>query len=268
MDRSEHLRQINIFGVTLQQERFSDAVCKELGNYVYRLIDPRNGETFYVGKGKNNRVFDHIRAIPELGDDEDISSVKLLRIHEIRRAGLEVLHIIHRHGIPSEAIFEVEATLIDAYAGLSNIAGGQGSTDRGPMHAKEIIDKFDLPVIDQDPIHKLVLINVNKFEGSSREELYHQVRFSWRINRSRAQKADYVLAVARGIILGAFEVDYWRPATKDNFPDITRDDPNRSAFSGRIAADEIWDHYVGERGKRLGLDTLRHVQNPIRYWLV
>ena len=31
---------------------FSEAVCHELGNYVYRLIDPRNGETFYVGKGK------------------------------------------------------------------------------------------------------------------------------------------------------------------------------------------------------------------------
>ena len=31
---------------------------------VYRLIDPRNGETFYVGRGKGNRVFSHIRADP------------------------------------------------------------------------------------------------------------------------------------------------------------------------------------------------------------
>jgi hypothetical protein len=40
---------------------FSETVCNSLGNYVYRLIDPRNGETFYVGKGKGNRVFAHIQ---------------------------------------------------------------------------------------------------------------------------------------------------------------------------------------------------------------
>ncbi|MGK7752167.1 MULTISPECIES: hypothetical protein [unclassified Roseovarius] len=28
---------------------FPEEVAKSVGNYVYRLIDPRNGETFYVG---------------------------------------------------------------------------------------------------------------------------------------------------------------------------------------------------------------------------
>ena len=31
---------------------FSNEVCAELGYYVYRLVDPRNCQTFYVGKGK------------------------------------------------------------------------------------------------------------------------------------------------------------------------------------------------------------------------
>ena len=39
--------------------KFSPEVCAELKYYVYRLVDPRNGQTFYVGKGKNNRVFAH-----------------------------------------------------------------------------------------------------------------------------------------------------------------------------------------------------------------
>ncbi len=39
-----------------QISKFSPEVAKELKYYVYRLIDPRNGQTFYVGKGKNNRV--------------------------------------------------------------------------------------------------------------------------------------------------------------------------------------------------------------------
>ena len=41
------------------KEIFNTEVSESLGNYVYRLIDPRNGETFYVGKGKGNRVFQH-----------------------------------------------------------------------------------------------------------------------------------------------------------------------------------------------------------------
>ena len=41
--------------------KFTKEVSDHLENYVYRLIDPRNGETFYVGKGKGNRVFDHVK---------------------------------------------------------------------------------------------------------------------------------------------------------------------------------------------------------------
>ena len=35
---------------------FPTEVISELKYYVYRLIDPRNGETFYVGKGKGNEL--------------------------------------------------------------------------------------------------------------------------------------------------------------------------------------------------------------------
>lgn len=250
------------------KRHFSEVVSEELGNYVYRLIDPRDGETFYVGKGQGNRVFAHVEAAPEIAEDEDGASAKLSRIHEIRRAGLKVIHIIHRHGIPDDAVFEVEAALIDAFSGLSNIASGHGSNDRGPMHAHQIVDKYDLPAIDWEPQHKLVLININRFETSGREALYQQVRFAWRLSSQRAEQADYVLAVVRGIVVGAFEADFWKTATKDNFPDIPSDAPKRYAFSGRPASKDIWELYCGERGKRIAIAGLRHVQNPIRYWRV
>ena len=249
---------------------FSEAVCHELGNYVYRLIDPRNGETFYVGKGKKNRVFAHVKETVELTEDEeDKTSAKLARIHEIRKSGLEVIHVIHRHAIPDNAVDEVEAALIDAYSGLSNIAVGHGSGDRGPMHAYQIIDKYDLPVIDWDPEHRLILINVNKFASSGVKELYRQVRFAWRIDSSRASKAEYVLAVVRGVVVGVFIADYWKCAVRKNFPDLPFDDePKRYGFEGRPATKEIWELYCGERGKRLENDSLKHVQYPIRYWKI
>ena len=37
--------------------RFSNP--EEIGSYVYALVDPNNKEIFYIGKGKENRVFQH-----------------------------------------------------------------------------------------------------------------------------------------------------------------------------------------------------------------
>lgn len=76
-------------------QSFSPEVIEKLKTYVYRLIDPRNGETFYVGKGKGNRVFAHIRAELDTDDPND----KLKRIHEIRADGFDVAHVIHRQDL-------------------------------------------------------------------------------------------------------------------------------------------------------------------------
>lgn len=79
-------------------KHFSPEICKELDFYVYRLIDPRNGETFYVGKGQNNRVFKHVKQALKFDKDEDELTAKYDRIQEIEKSGLDVIHIIHRHG--------------------------------------------------------------------------------------------------------------------------------------------------------------------------
>ena len=104
-------------------QKFSEAVKVMLGFYVYRLIDPRNGETFYVGKGKDNRVFKHASGLLDGNEiyELDVNSAKIDRIIEIRRAKLEVIHVIHRHGMSEEVANEVEAALLDAYPGLTNL---------------------------------------------------------------------------------------------------------------------------------------------------
>ena len=67
---------------------FTPEVADRLKYYVYRLIDPRNGETFYVGKGIGNRVFSHVKG--ELEVDDDIVTEKYQRIREIRVDGFEL----------------------------------------------------------------------------------------------------------------------------------------------------------------------------------
>src|ERR1700737_2048900 len=99
----------------MELDSFPIGVAEQLKWYVYRLIDPRNGETFYVGKGRENRIFEHAKAALTADKDEDARQLKLQRIKEIKAAGLEVGHVVHRHNIETESIaYQIEAALIDA----------------------------------------------------------------------------------------------------------------------------------------------------------
>lgn len=221
---------------------FPADVAQKLKTYVYRLIDPRNGETFYVGKGQGNRVFSHIRAEQNNLEGDDLDN-KLKRIREISLAGFEVAHVIHRHGMNEKTAFEVEAALIDAYPGLTNVVGGAGSNDYGAMHAHEIIRRYSAePAVFQ---HRALLISVNK-SATEASSLYEATRFAWRINKSNAGQAEVILATVQGLIVGAFVADDWLDATAVNFPGH-EDAPPRIGFVGGDAPAEMRELYVGKR---------------------
>ena len=238
----------------MKQESFPPEVALKLKTYVYRLIDPRNGETFYVGKGRGDRVFSHIRAQVE-GDDLDN---KVKRIREICMAGFDVAHVIHRHGMDDKTAYEVEAALIDAYPGLTNIVGGTGSSDFGVMHAKEIITRYCAePAVFR---HRALLISINR--TATETSLYEATRYAWKISKSKAEKAEVVLATRQGLIVGAFIADRWLEATAANFPGHG-DMPGRLGFIGHEAPSDIRGLYGGKRVP----DEYRKrgAANPIKY---
>jgi hypothetical protein len=252
---SKELEQIVINQPLLQ---FPPEVITEINYYVYRLIDPRNGETFYVGKGKGNRVFHHMRCASMLEEFDDLDD-KIQTIREIHSAGLEVIHVIHRHGMDEDTAFEVEAALIDAYPSSTNIMGGTGSNDFGPMNALEILNKYATPeaVIS----NKVVMITINK--SVSQKSIYDAVRFAWKISEKRIQKIEYVLAVIQGIIVGVFKPDEWKKATVDNFPEFHSDQPNRFGFVGKEADDTVKQLYLR---KRVPIEFRKKGSaNPIKY---
>ena len=159
---------------------FTQEVVEALGCYVYRLIDPRNGETFYVGRGRGQRVFAHVSgAISD--DDQSAADPKLERIHEIQALGMNVAHIIHRHGMSEAAAKEVEAALIDAYPGLVNRVAGTGSRDRGTRHVSEIVLEYSAKEFTVE--EPLILISIGQL---------------W------AEKHNLVLAHVRGVVRGAY----------------------------------------------------------------
>ena len=223
---------------------FTPEVIEQLQYYVYRLIDPRTGQTFYVGKGRGNRLYAHIndalknyngQSFENAGEDE--ISEKIRQIREIHAAGLEVIHVIQRYGLTEKEAFEVESALIDCYPGLTNIQSGHAS-ERGVNNAEVLqrilsCEAFD----DQDDLkYCIIKTNVNKLE--ERENLYEAVRKYWKVDLARVQKIPFVLAVVNGIVNEVYEAEQWYRA-----PEI----PERCMFDGKPAADNIRKMFVNKR---------------------
>ena len=241
-------------------------VHEKLKYYVYRLIDPRNGETFYVGRGQGNRLYSHVNdklhnAEDEISIDNDRDDVsnKISRIRDIGKSGFEVSHVIHRHGMDKEAAAEVEAALIDAYPGLSNKIRGAGSDDRGVMHAEEIVRKYKSEPANIQ--HKALLVSVNRSASALEYSLYDSTRFAWKLGHERANDIEVVLPCEKGMIIGAFIPEKWMEATSDNFPGFPNE-PGRLAFTGHEAPEKIKDQYVGCRTPD---DYPFGSGNPVRY---
>ncbi len=198
------------------KNKFTFTTIEALGWYVYLLKDPRNGEVFYVGKGCANRVFAHVT--------ESINSPratdKLDRIREIKEAGYEVTHVIHRHGMTEESAFEVEASLIDLFPNLTNAVLGNGA-GRGPKTIKQINEMYDPEVAVFGDL-KVLMIKINNSYGKI--NVMDATCFSWKLSAKKLMEADVVLGVANGVVRCVLEPKGWH-------------------FSDPVKDKEMWDHY-------------------------
>lgn len=235
-------------------DRFSPRVADALGFYVYRLVDPRNEETFYVGRGVGNRIFDHFEEAYDalLGGRR---SAKTDRINEIHRAGQRVNAVIHRHSLRDD--YEtgmLEAALIEAYPNLTNQVAGEGTTIFGARGVDDVIAQYDLPPA---PIHKekcLVLSLTKRWPLEDDDapfawrDIYQRARYGWRLDLKRAEKAEYVVAQARGVVRAVFVADRWLESADPVFAAFPR--PKRSpawGFVGKPAPWFIEQAWVGRR---------------------
>ena len=116
-------------------QKFSKKTSEALGSYVYVYSDPDTKKPFYVGKGKGNRVFDHL--------NDNSESAKCLRIQEIRSRGKEPLIEILAHGLDDDTALKVEAAAIDLIGidNLTNIQRGHDSSSYGKIEVS-MLDKL------------------------------------------------------------------------------------------------------------------------------
>lgn len=243
-------------------DKFSPEVCEELGYYVYRLVDPTNGQTFYVGKGKNNRVFAHMNNALKnyngenyIEKDEEKVSLKSDIIAKIKDAGLEVIPIIQAYRLTSEEAFKIEKVLIEVYSlgKLANIVGGQGDfscanaiTLKKEFSKKEYVDSPSNP--------KYIIIKTTDLAISERGDRYEATRSAWVLDLERAKKCPYVLSVTNGVVKDVYKVNEWHKSA---------DRDRRIEFTGEVAEENIRKIFLD---KKLPEEyRLKGAANPARY---
>lgn len=190
---------------------FDEKTRQQLNYYVYMLIDPSDNKPFYVGKGIENRVFNHLScALTKL----ESANAKYDKIREIKNNGRNVAHVIVRHGLKEVEAFQIEASLIDtlSYCGimLSNQVGGHNSIEKGLMTSEEIIRLYNAEPLDKIG-DNCILININKKyqRGKGEDNIYKATKETWTIKKDRLPKLKYVLSEYKGLIVEVYEVVEW-----------------------------------------------------------
>jgi len=236
----------------MDKYNLSQNTIEKLGSYVYLLIDPRNNKIFYVGKGKGNRINQHL-----LGalDDNTKETEKIKRIREIQNAKLEVKHTVLRHELTDKEALEVESAVIDVLGkdNLTNIVKGHNSEDKGIMELEDIKIKYEAEEANiEEPA---ILININNLyqRDMSEKEIYDATRKSWKISISHVSDIKIACSVYRGIIREVFTINRWLPS-----PEVK----GRYMFEGKVAPKNVREKYIN---KSISKYWKKGSRNPIKY---
>ncbi|TDD64405.1 hypothetical protein E1262_28330 [Jiangella aurantiaca] len=233
-------------------------VAEQIGCYVYLLRDPRDGQVFYVGKGKGSRVLSHVR---EAGADPASERAKLAKINAIQADGREVEHLFVRTHLATEAeAFIVEQAVIDAYkaAGLAltNLVGGHWSSTRGLSSVQAVVAELTAePAPGSSGPTVVFMINRVWRPDMNDEEIYEHTRGHWKVGADVRANARYAFGVARGLVRGVYRISSW-------FPSPIEGDVGRWGFVGEPAPEMA--HYLGTSVRRFNLDG---AQNPYRKFM-
>lgn len=237
-------------------KEFPQSIFKEIGFYVYTYTDPRDNRIFYVGKGQNNRVFNHL--------EEKNDSQKVKKIQEIISAGYEPRIDLIIHGLKTdEEAKRIEASIIDLIGieNLTNQVRGYETRTYGKMSVEQICSLYASE--DVEIKESALLINLNRTfrYNLAPIELYDCTRASWVVGDDR-DKAEYAFAVYQGIVQEIYKIEGWYKAntTFNTRGDHRDEESDRWEFIGNLAQESI-------RVKYLLKDVSKYIgpRNPINY---
>lgn len=122
-------------------------------------------------------------------------------------------------------------------------------------------------LVREDITENVIAIKINQVyrENMTELELYEATRGYWKINVKRAEMADYVFSVYKGIIKEVYKIKEWLPA--GTIPRLTLPDAkvpaDRFEFVGEVAEGEIRNKYIDKSIANL---YQKGEANPIKYF--
>lgn len=269
---------------------FSGEVLKYLNQeyYVYCLVDSRNNEVFYVGKGKNQRVFDHEKwalknnkdkLLQEESKEKRVSEnpdYKFERIKKINEDNHEVLKYLLNFHLTEKEAFACENTIINYFNcvkgfPLTNKVSGHGNTG---IEVKALEKNFGKEPISINDIKSDELILAVKiidsldldtdetkqysFYDRDNNNLKSRTLGNWKVSRSKVNKIKYLIGVNTGIsnsVVSAYKIDRFEEGTDEK-------GKRRFCFHSSYTSKETLEE-LGLENKRL--EDLQFTRNSIRY---
>ena len=208
-------------------KKFSDSTLSVLNNgerrfYVYCLTDLKKDKILYIGKGCDNRIFEHEQAARSQDGDIDVPARKA--IAKCKKLGR---YIISYHLTEAEAQ-TAETTLIYFVKSglgkkLKNKSAGCGA---GGIRAEALDDRFKFtpcPLDDLNPDGLVLAVKIQdaldldtdeesdyRFDNQDDANLKSRTLGNWVIGKDAASKVKYIIGIHTGLqnaVVSAYEVD-------------------------------------------------------------
>nr|WP_314764444.1 endonuclease [uncultured Neisseria sp.] len=211
-------------------KKFSDSTLSVLNNgerrfYVYCLTDLKKDKILYIGKGCDNRIFEHEQATrSQDGDLGDIDVPERKAVAKCKKLGR---HIISYHLTEAEAQ-AAETTLIHFVKSVvdkkfKNKSAGCGA---GGISAEELDSRFKFkpcPLDSLNPDGLILAVKIQdaldldtdeesdySFDNQDDANLKSRTLGNWVIGKDAASKVKYIIGIHTGLqnaVVSAYEVD-------------------------------------------------------------
>ena len=211
-------------------KKFSDSTLSVLNNgerrfYVYCLTDLKKDKILYIGKGCDNRIFEHEQAARS--QDGDLGNIDVPERKAIAKCKKLGRHIISYHLTEAEAQ-AAETTLIHFVKSVvdkkfKNKSAGCGA---GGISAEALDERFKFtpcPLDDLNPDGLILAVKIQdaldldtdeeadyQFDNQDDANLKSRTLGNWVIGKDAASKVKYIIGIHTGLqnaVVSAYEVD-------------------------------------------------------------